>query len=131
VLSNTATRPGQLTFRRELVNLEKGTICSVTECSVGQVVQAAHIMPYLSETDNHPENGILMRSDIHILFDRYLLGIHPQTLKISLAPQIIESQNYYSLHGIKLKNNHKLSASALEKRWQWFLSKNSDAYIKA
>lgn len=31
VLSNTATRPGQLTFRRELVKLEKGTICSVTE----------------------------------------------------------------------------------------------------
>lgn len=83
-------------------------------------------MPYLSETDNHSENGILMRSDIHLLFDRYLLGIHPETLEIFLAPQIIGSQNYYSLHGMTLKNNHRLSISALEKRWQWFLSKNSD-----
>jgi hypothetical protein len=62
--------------------------CVVTGCTVLAVLEAAHIRPYRGESDNHPDNGLLFRADIHTLFDLNLLGIEPKTWKVKIHPRI-------------------------------------------
>jgi HNH endonuclease len=40
------------------------------------ILEAAHISPYRGEEDNHPENGLLLRADLHTLFDHLNAAIH-------------------------------------------------------
>ncbi len=49
---------------------------------------AAHIKAYRGEQDNHPDNGLLLRSDIHTLFDVDLHGIEPEHLQVENHPGI-------------------------------------------
>ncbi|MBE9138044.1 HNH endonuclease [Nodosilinea sp. LEGE 07088] len=55
------------------------------------------ILPYAKTGNNNPSNGILLRADIHILFDLNLLPIDPDTLKVFLHPNI-QNTDYQSLH---------------------------------
>lgn len=66
-----ARRQGQSTFRDQLM-VAYGGRCAVTCCAVEEVLQAAHIEPYAEGRNNSVSNGILLRADIHSLFD---LGI--------------------------------------------------------
>jgi HNH endonuclease len=40
------------------------------------------IRPYRGDHDNDPKNGLLLRTDLHTLFDLNLLGIKPDTLTV-------------------------------------------------
>ncbi|MEO2018753.1 MAG: HNH endonuclease signature motif containing protein [Fuerstiella sp.] len=52
------------------------------------VLEAAHIRPYRRPEDNDVQNGLLLRADIHTLFDLNLLGIEPGTWQIHIHPRI-------------------------------------------
>ncbi|QRK14191.1 HNH endonuclease [Archangium violaceum] len=80
-------RRGQGLFRQELRE-RFGDTCLVTRCRLPDLLEAAHISPYRGEKDNHPSNGLLLRADIHTLFDLDLLGINPETLQVSLHPRL-------------------------------------------
>lgn len=67
-------RQGQPAFRRNLLAAYDGS-CAVTGCCVTQVLEAAHIISYKGKETNAVCNGILMRADIHTLFDLKLLNI--------------------------------------------------------
>jgi putative restriction endonuclease len=47
----------------------------VTESDCPAALEAAHIKPYIGEATNHITNGWLLRSDLHTLFDRHLIGV--------------------------------------------------------
>ncbi len=64
-------------------------------------MEAAHIIPYVETENNHPSNGLLLRADLHTLFDLYLIAIDPETMKIYLAPSL-RLTNYRELEGISL-----------------------------
>lgn len=66
-----AVRQGQSAFRDRLM-VAYGGRCAVTGCTVEEVLQAAHIEPYSQGRNSSTSNGILLRADIHSLFD---LGI--------------------------------------------------------
>ncbi|TAY90730.1 HNH endonuclease [Rhizobium leguminosarum] len=74
--------------------------CVVTGCAVGEVLQAAHIIPFSEAVQfrDDPKNGLLLRADIHVLFDKLLLSIHPRTGQIHLAPGL-PGTTYKSLEG--------------------------------
>ena len=40
-----------------------------------RAVQAAHIQPYDGVETNNPLNGVLLRSDLHVLFDEHLIQL--------------------------------------------------------
>lgn len=61
-------RRGQRAFRRALIEAYEGA-CAVTGCTALDVLEAAHIVPYRGEHTNRVENGLLLRADIHTLFD--------------------------------------------------------------
>lgn len=61
-------RQGQPAFRLALLRAYDGK-CALTGCDVAAVLQAAHIIPYRGAATDRVENGLLLRSDIHDLFD--------------------------------------------------------------
>jgi len=68
-------RQGQPAFRRRLLAAYKKR-CAITGCDVPQALEAAHIVGYKGLETNAVCNGILMRADIHTLFDLRLLSIN-------------------------------------------------------
>lgn len=114
-------RRGQQSFRNDL-RKRYGDRCLVTGCKVLGVLEAAHIKPYQGEKDNHPENGLLLRADIHTLFDLDLLGIEPQSLRIELHPDLAESAAYKHLASKTLRcpDKRRPSIDALKLRYKLF-----------
>lgn len=76
VIQEIVRRQGQPVFRRKLLKAYDGR-CVVTDCAVEAVLEAAHIAPYLGTGSNVVQNGLLLRADIHTLFDLGLFRIAP------------------------------------------------------
>ena len=81
--------------------------CAVTGESTLPVLEAAHVKPYATDGPHSLENGLLLRSDMHTLFDRGLLTITPE-FKLEVSSQIQEQYSngklYYSYHGSELRS---------------------------
>lgn len=120
VLQSIRERRGQQRFRERL-RQRYGNACMVSGCSLFDVVEAAHISPFRSDCDHHPENGLLLRADLHTLFDLNLLGIEPHGLTVVLHPKAL-CREYSQLIGAVLRcgDNSRPSREALEVRWSLF-----------
>jgi len=94
-------RIGQPQFRAKLMRAYNNK-CAVTGCAVDEVLQAAHIRPVRKSGSHTCANGLLLRADIHNLFDRGLLTIDKNYV-IHLDQSLHRSSEYKSLHGRKLK----------------------------
>lgn len=111
-------RRGQQQFRNALRE-RYGDRCLVTGCSILGLLEAAHIQPYRGESHNRADNGLLLRSDIHTLFDLALIRIDPKTLTISLHPSL-KNTEYAHLAGQLLRcDGARPSQAALETRNEW------------
>jgi hypothetical protein len=93
-------RRGQGTFRRALLNAYEKR-CAVTGCAMEEILEAAHIIPYKGDETNRCDNGLLLRADIHTLFDLGLLWINPE-MKIEIA-NALQRTEYGKLHGKRLR----------------------------
>lgn len=76
------TRPNQASFRREVLKVCER--CVITNVSMPEVLEAAHIKPYKYKGEDTIANGFAMRTDIHTLFDTGHLRIAVDgTVKLS------------------------------------------------
>ncbi|PZF75817.1 hypothetical protein DK847_16475 [Aestuariivirga litoralis] len=117
VLREVRARRGQQRFRKGLIR-RYGARCQITGCDITDLLEAAHIWPYRGDGDNHPGNGLLLRADIHTLFDLNLIAIDPGDLTIHLDKGIQRS-GYQDIHGrTLLVGIRKPSNQALESRWK-------------
>ena len=66
-------RQGQQDFRRSLIEAYGGR-CAITGCALQGVLEAAHIEGY-TQQNSVVTNGLLLRADIHQLFDLGLIWI--------------------------------------------------------
>lgn len=113
-------RRGQSAFRNAL-RTRYGDFCLISGCTELHVLEAAHIKPYRGANDHHPDNGLLLRADLHTLFDLDLVGIEPETLQIHVH-SCVEDSFYRSLHGQTLKcGTARPSNDAIRFRWERFL----------
>lgn len=80
-----AIRRGQRRFREELLRAYEGR-CAITDCDVEPALEAAHIVPFRGDHTNVVVNGLLLRADIHTLFDLRLISVDPRRLSIEVAP---------------------------------------------
>ena len=97
----------------------------VTGESLASVLEAAHIRPYHGSSSNTLENGLILRVDIHRLYDSHQLSIDPQTLEIFIAEDLKDS-SYSNLSESRIKRRRSsISISALEDHWSEFKSKQS------
>jgi len=80
-------RVGQRAFKA-LVQEAYGRRCAVTGDRILPVLQAAHIRPVTQKGENRVNNGLLLRSDVHTLFDRGYLAIHPGRRTLLVSPRL-------------------------------------------
>lgn len=97
----TRGRLGQGTFR-VLVTDAYARRCAVTGEKTLPVLEAAHVEPYALEGPNRVNNGILLRSDLHKLFDLGYLTVTPD-LRLEGSPRLKgeweNGREYYSYQG--------------------------------
>lgn len=94
-------RRGQAQFRLNLVRLYEGK-CAFTGTGLAEVVEAAHIVKHSESGINHTDNGMLLRADVHRLFDANLIAVDPENLKIKVAPDLAGTE-YNKLTGKRLR----------------------------
>ncbi|HQR07231.1 MAG TPA: HNH endonuclease signature motif containing protein [Gemmatales bacterium] len=112
-------RRGQQRFR-EALRTRYQDRCVVSGCKILAILEAAHISPYRGEDDNHPHNGLLLRADIHTLFDLNLLGIAPMTLKVELHPDITVEYCHLAGQSLQLPEGFQPSPIAIGIRYEQF-----------
>jgi len=86
-LAPVVQRQGLPEFRNRLIAAYEGR-CAVTGCDAVEALEAAHIHPYLGQHTNVVTNGLLLRADIHTLFDKGLLAIDGDHLTVVLNPTL-------------------------------------------
>jgi putative restriction endonuclease len=94
-------RLGQGSFRL-IVTDSYDRRCAFTNSPVLHVLDAAHIRPYSSGGTNAPSNGLLLRQDMHTLFDRGYMTVTPShQIEVSsrIGEEFHNGKEYYRLHG--------------------------------
>ncbi|MFI5219593.1 MAG: HNH endonuclease [Bacteroidia bacterium] len=102
----TKVRLGQGAFR-VLVTDAYTRKCTISGERTLPVLEAAHIKPYAEAGPHFISNGLLLRSDIHKLFDTGYITI-TKDLKVEVSRKIKEEyengRDYYKFHGNSLIN---------------------------
>ena len=106
-----------------------GGRCCVTGCDVAEALDAAHIDPFNNQSHDHPANGLLLRKDLHSLFDRGLMAIDPANGTVFLADECLSYPQYRRLHKssrivapLRGYEAYRPDAAALQRRWRRFRS---------
>ena len=76
--------------------------CAITQERTLPALEAAHIRPYVDGGAHEAQNGLLLRRDIHSLFDAGYVTVTPD-LHFEVSRRIKEEfdngRHYYELHG--------------------------------
>lgn len=109
-------RLGQGLFRVLLTDVY-GRRCAMTGERTLPVLEAAHIKPYSVVKRHHLSNGLLLRSDLHTLFDQGYVTVDPSDQRIVVSKRIKEEfdngREYYRLEGQRLREPDEVWAKPL------------------
>lgn len=83
-------RQGSGAFRAVALAAFNGR-CAISGYDVEEGLEAAHIVPYLGGHTNVRANALLLRADLHTLFDRGLIEIDPQSFRVTIARPLRKS----------------------------------------
>src|SRR5262249_20442571 len=126
-LASRALRPGQREFRDKIMEAYGGC-CAITGVNALTALEAAHIIPYCGPESDHVCNGILLRLDLHALFDAYELSIEPRKLIVRLSVGLRHG-DYETFNGRRLRLPEDValrpSSKALSRHFKEFASRNA------
>jgi putative restriction endonuclease len=94
-------RLGQGSFR-VMVTDAYSRRCAASGERVLPVLEAAHIRPYAAGGEHRVDNGLLLRSDLHTLFDHGYLTVTPDhRIEVSrrLKSEFDNGKEYFAFHG--------------------------------
>lgn len=114
-------RLGQGSFKA-LVTETYQRHCAITEEKALPVLQAAHIRPVTKEGGHRIDNGLLLRSDVHTLFDRGYITVTPEyEVRVSgrLKTDFDNGQHYYALDGKKIWRPERLEDRPKREFLEW------------
>ncbi len=101
-------RQGQPEFRKRLLKVYNNR-CAISGCDCPDALEAAHIRPYKGRQTNNIRNGLLLRSDIHTLFDLGKMRIDSDyTVRVS---QDLLATVYRKFH------NHQITLPRDREHW--------------
>lgn len=122
IIGSIIQRLGQQAFRRKLISAYAAQ-CAITRCKTLWVLEAAHITPYRGVKTNAVPNGLLLRADVHTLFDLALVSIEPKKLVVRVS-NLLEGSQYEKLDGkppvLPGKATFHPSPAALEEHYRSF-----------
>ncbi len=114
-------RLGQGTFRLAVTEAYGGACAATGEHSL-PALEAAHIRPYSKGGAHDVKNGLLLRSDLHRLFDRGYITVTPEhRLEVSkrLRLEYDNGRTYYPLHGTTVQVPRSPGASPAKELLEW------------
>ena len=106
------TRVGQGAFRKDLLD-QYGTNCAISGPAPEKAIHASHLYSYSELAMHHNEGGLLLRSDLHSLFDAGMVRINPESEETILDPDLKEFPSYWDLDHRPLT----VSLTSGQKRW--------------
>lgn len=98
-------RLGQGGFRVVVTDMYRRR-CAVTQERTLPALDAAHIRPHHTGGENTISNGLLLRKDIHSLFDLGYVTVTPSLdfeVSQSIRDEFENGRDYYSLHGKRIQ----------------------------
>lgn len=108
--SQVQVRPHQATFREAVFRKYDGK-CVISGCNVPEAVEAAHLTGRnWREGHNSSEDGILLRRDLHALYDAGLLVISDDGL-VHFDPKVVS--HYQQFEGVQVMANSTMRHTAL------------------
>lgn len=99
VIGQIVRRRGQPEFRKKLLIAYEDR-CAISNCDLVEALEAAHIVPYRGPETNDVRNGLLIRSDLHTLFDLGLIAVD-ESMSLVLSPKL-QATSYSELTGRRL-----------------------------
>jgi putative restriction endonuclease len=122
-------RLGQGGFRMMVTGLYERK-CAVTRERTLPALEAAHIRPYGEGGEHTASNGILLRRDIHSLFDQGYVTVTPQfefEVSRKIKEEFENGREYYALHGraVKVPDAPERRPDAAALRWH-----NEERYLE-
>lgn len=76
--------------------------CAITGTKIAPVLQAAHIRPVSKGGEHRLDNGLLLRSDVHTMFDRGYLAVDTR-YRLQVSPRLRtdfgNGEHYYAQAG--------------------------------
>lgn len=110
-------RRGQGGFRKHLLSAQ-GAICAFTGAAPDRVLDAGHLYSYGKLGQHWEHGGLLLRRDIHRLFDDGWLAVDPSTMRVDVADYLARFPQYAKLHDrsleVRLRDEQ---VEWLEKHW--------------
>lgn len=91
-------RRGQEAFRAHLL-ASQGDRCAFTGPAPERVLEAGHLYSYARLGEHHAHGGLMLRRDVHRLFDDGLLAVDPSGLRIDVGADLAAFPQYARLHG--------------------------------
>lgn len=119
VLTEITLRPKQAEFRRKLMEAYSGK-CLLSNASVSEVLQACHIIPVKNSGNDSVENGFILRSDLHLLYDSGHIKIHEDgtvtlsdylkkdTFYSKTLPSKINLPSFLNIENIRIRNEYNM-----------------------
>lgn len=96
--------------------------CAVTGERVLPVLEAAHIRPYALGGEHSTNNGLLLRSDLHTLFDRGYVTVTPE-LHVEISSRIRtefdNGRDYYAFHGRAIRPPERAADRPAAEQLRW------------
>lgn len=105
-------RRGQWRFREHLLTAQ-GNVCAFTGSAPERVLEAGHLYSYAQIGTHYEHGGLMLRRDIHRLFDDGDLAVEPVELSIDVAPRLASFAQYAQLH------DRRLALSPQEEQLTW------------
>ena len=97
IVESILRRRGYPDFRRRLLAAYDFR-CAMTGCDAADALEAAYIIPYKGRETHHPSNGLLLRADVHTLFDLGKLAVDTRNMTVIVADDLLDT-NYRILAG--------------------------------
>ncbi|WP_144018648.1 HNH endonuclease signature motif containing protein [Demequina sp. NBRC 110051] len=95
-------RRGQSQFRNHLLETQ-GEVCAFTGAAPRRALEAGHLYSYAKLGQHHQYGGLILRRDIHRLFDDGMLALDPLRLTVDVSGDLKRYPQYGRLHGNELK----------------------------
>lgn len=101
IIDTIIKRRGHPHFRNALLQAYESR-CAITSFNAVDALEAACIVPFRGKFTHHPSNGLLLRSDIHALFDLGKIAIDTGSMSVVLTDDLMQT-SYRLLAGRPLR----------------------------
>ena len=101
VEATVRARVGQAAFRAKLMGMY-GENCAISGPNVHAGLEAAHLVSFSKHGLHDLNAGLLLRRDLHSMFDRKLLAVNPKTWRVEISSHLLHVPGYFDLQGADL-----------------------------